>query len=135
MIRELSVPQAHCEEMLRLLRDAYPLEACGILAGLDGHVQRVYAVENRLHSQVAFEMEPQQQLDAMLDLEDAGLEMLAIYHSHPTGPQTPSPTDVAKAYYPDVAHVIVSLSDRRRPSVRAFTIKEDNFDEIVLKIV
>lgn len=135
MIRELSVPQAHCEEMLRLLRDAYPLEACGILAGLDGRVQRVYAVENRLRSPVAFEMEPQQQLDAMLDLEDAGLEMLAIYHSHPTGPQTPSPTDVAKAYYPDVAHVIVSLSDRRRPSVRAFTIKEGDFDEIVLKIV
>ncbi len=135
MIRELSVPQAHCEEMLRFLRDAYPLEACGILAGLHGRVQRVYAVENRLRSPVAFEMEPQQQLHAMLDLEEAGLEMLAIYHSHPTGPQTPSATDVAKAYYPDVAHVIVSFSDRRSPSIRAFTINEGVFDEIVLKIV
>ncbi|MFW6068421.1 MAG: Mov34/MPN/PAD-1 family protein [Chloroflexota bacterium] len=135
MIRELTVPQAHCEEMLRFLRDAYPLEACGILAGLHGRVHRVYAVENLLRSPVAFEMEPQQQLQAMLELEEAGLEMLAIYHSHPMGPQTPSPTDVAKAYYPDVAHVIVSFSDRRSPSIRAFTIDEGVFDEIVLKIV
>lgn len=135
MIRELSVPQSHCEEMLRFLREAYPLEACGILAGLDGRVRRLYAVENRLHSPVAFEMEPQQQLDAILDLEEAGLEMVAIYHSHPSGPQTPSATDVAKAYYPDVAHIIVSLADLRRPSIRAFTIKEGQFDEIVLKIV
>lgn len=135
MIRELSLPQAKCEEMLRHLQAAYPLEACGIMAGLHGHVRRVYAVENRLRSPVAFEMEPRQQIDAMLDLEQAGLDLLAIYHSHPKGPQTPSPTDVAKAYYPGVAHVIVSLADRRHPSIRAFTIKEDAFDEIVLKIV
>lgn len=135
MIRELGIPQAKCEEMLRHLQDAYPLEACGILAGRDGRVRRVYAVDNLLRSPVAFEMEPQQQLHAMLHLEEAGLEMLAIYHSHPKGPQTPSPTDIAQAYYPDVAHVIVSLADRRHPSIRAFTIREGAFDEIVLKIM
>lgn len=121
--------------MLQQLQDAYPFEACGIMAGLQDRVRRLYAVENRLRSPVAYEMEPRQQLDAMLDLEAAGLEMLAIYHSHPRGPQIPSPTDVAQAYYPDVAHVIVSLADRHRPSTRAFTIKEGKIDEIVLKIV
>lgn len=135
MMRELSLSQAHCDDMLRQLRDAYPLEACGIMAGLDGRVRRLYAVENRLRSPVAYEMEPRQQIAAMLDLEKAGLEMLAIYHSHPKGPQTPSPTDVAQSYYPGVAYVIVSLADRRQPSIRAFIISEGGFDEIVLKIV
>lgn len=135
MMRELSLSQAHCDDMLRHLRDAYPLEACGIMAGLDGRVRRLYAVENRLRSPVAYEMEPRQQIAAMLDLEKAGLEMLAIYHSHPKGPQTPSRTDVAQSYYPGVAYVIVSLADRRHPSIRAFIISEGSFDEIVLKIV
>jgi proteasome lid subunit RPN8/RPN11 len=98
-------------------------------------VRRLYAVENHLRSRVAFEMEPGQQLKAMLDLEEAGLQMLAIYHSHPNGPGSPSPTDVAKAYYPDVAHVIVSLADRLHPTVRAFTIEHGQVDEITLKIV
>ena len=121
--------------MLRHLQEAYPLEACGILAGRRGDVSRHYAVENRLQSSVAFEMDPQQQLEAMMDLEDAGLRMLAIFHSHPKGPETPSPTDVAKAYYPDTAQVIVSLADRRRPVVRAFMIRDGRVDEITLNIV
>ena len=121
--------------MLQQLQDAYPLEGCGILGGADGRVQHLYAVENLLHSPVAYEMEPLQQLRAMLDLEEAGMEMLAIYHSHPQGPQTPSPTDVAQAYYPDVVQVIVSLADCQRPTVRAFTIRDGHIDEIVLKIV
>ena len=121
--------------MLQHLHDAFPLEGCGIMGGAEGHVQRLYEIENSLHSPVAYEMEPYQQMRAMLDLEDAGMEMVAIYHSHPTGPQTPSPTDVAQAHYPDAAQVIVSLADRRRPSVRAFTIRDGHINEIVLKIV
>jgi len=131
----LNIPRDVYDAMLRQLQDAYPLEACGILAGLEGQVRRLYAVENRLQSPVAYEMEPSRQLQAMLALEDAGLQMLAIYHSHPAGPQTPSPTDVAQAYYPGVAHVIVSLAQRRRPTSRAFTLDDGRVHEIVLKIV
>jgi len=131
----LNIPRDVYDAMLRQLQDAYPLEACGILAGLEGQVRRLYAVENRLQSPVAYEMEPSRQLQAMLALEDAGLQMLAIYHSHPAGPQTPSPTDVAQAYYPGVAHVIVSLAQSRRPTSRAFTLDDGRVHEIVLKIV
>ena len=49
---------AHYAAMLAHLRSAYPEEACGLMAGVDGEVLRLYAVENRLHSPVAYEMEP-----------------------------------------------------------------------------
>jgi proteasome lid subunit RPN8/RPN11 len=61
--------------------------------------------------------------------------MLAIYHSHPEGPQMPSSSDVAQAFYPDAAHVIVSLADRRHPVARAFMIMKGRVHEIVLNIV
>lgn len=134
-MKELNVPRVIFEAMLRQLNDAYPLEACGILAGDEGNVSRRYAVDNKLRSPVAFEMEPQQQLRAILDLEDNGLHMLAIYHSHPEGPQVPSSSDVAQAFYPDAAHVIVSLADRRHPVARAFMIMKGRVHEIVLNIV
>ena len=58
----------------------------------------------------------------MLAMEAEGLELIAIYHSHPDGPARPSATDVANAYYPDTVQLIISLADRARPSVRTFTI-------------
>lgn len=135
MQQTLSIPRRQYEAMLKQLRRAYPLEACGLLAGSDGRVMRVYAVENVLHSRSEYEMEPRQQVEAMFALEEAGWELLAIYHSHPNGPQTPSTTDVARANYPQAAQVIVSLADREQPVARAFTIAEGKVDEISLRIV
>ena len=100
----------------------WPEEACGLLAGRDGRAVRLYPVENSLHSPVAYEMEPVQQIKAMLAMEAEGLELIAIYHSHPDGPARPSATDIAAAYYPDAVQLILSLADRQRPSLRAFTI-------------
>lgn len=116
--------------MLDQLQAAYPLEACGIMAGKGGLVKRLYPVENQLQSPHAYKMEPNQQLEAMLDLEEKGWQMLAIYHSHPMGPDVPSPMDVAQATYPEAAHVIVSLRERQRPSIRAFLIVDEVIDEI-----
>lgn len=135
IMQTLTLPRELFEEMIERLQEAYPLEACGLLAGLEGTAHRLYAVENRLSSPVAYEMDPVQQLQALLDLEEAGLQLLAIYHSHPTGPQTPSPTDIALAYYPGVAHIIVSLRELQAPVARAFMIEEGRFDEVTLEIV
>ena len=123
------------QAMLAQLQGAYPLEACGLMAGRAGSVQQIYPVTNRLASSYAFEMEPEEQLRAMLDLEERGWDLLAIYHSHPLGPAGPSATDVAKAFYPDAAQVIVSLRDRQRPAVRVFSISNGRISELSLQIV
>jgi [CysO sulfur-carrier protein]-S-L-cysteine hydrolase len=122
------------DQMLAHLRGVYPEEACGLLAGSRGAVLALYAVENQLHSPTAFEMEPLQQLQAFMSLEEAGWELLAIYHSHPHGPETPSAQDVSQAYYPDALSVIVSLADLDRPVARAFTIRDGRVDERTLTI-
>lgn len=105
------------------------------MAGRPGRVTRLYHIENILHSPVAYEMNPRQQMEAMLAVEKAGLQLVAIYHSHPRGPETPSGTDVARAYYPEVAQVIVSLADRRRPVTRAFAVAGERVDELEVAIV
>ena len=114
--------RALLDEMLAHVNRLFPEEACGLVSGLNGRAAQVYPVENVRHSPVAFEMEPLQQIRAMLAMEAEGLELIAIYHSHPDSPARPSATDVANAYYPDTVQLIISLADRARPSVRTFTI-------------
>lgn len=121
--------------MLQQLQAAYPLEACGLLAGRERRTTRLYAIDNILQSPVAYEMDPLQQVKALLDLEARGETLLAIYHSHPGGPETPSPTDVAQAYYPEAIHIIVSLQAPTRPVVRAFTIAGGRVGEIPWEVV
>jgi proteasome lid subunit RPN8/RPN11 len=120
--------------VLVAMLEAYPIEACGFMAGNDGKVSRLYPVENVLNSPHAYYMDPTQQLEAMLDLEERGLEMLAIYHSHPHGPAIPSLSDIAQAAYPDSAYVIISLVDKQQPSFRAFTIVDGRVKEIPYRV-
>ncbi len=118
------------DEMLAHVAGLWPEEACGLVGGRDGRAVRLYPVENTRHSPVAFEMDPLQQIKAMLAMEAEGLDLIAIYHSHPDGPARPSATDVANAYYPDAVQLIISLADRARPSVRAFTIIDGVVTEV-----
>jgi proteasome lid subunit RPN8/RPN11 len=106
-----------------------PNEACGLLGGRGDVVEQVIAVENAAHSPVRYEMAPVQQLEAMLALENAGLELTAIYHSHPAGPATPSPTDVAEAYYPDSLYLIYAPDERGQWRGRAFRLVDGQVSE------
>jgi proteasome lid subunit RPN8/RPN11 len=45
----------------------------------------------------------------MHEIRAARLELLGIYHSHPEGENKPSPTDIARAFYPDAAYFIISV--------------------------
>lgn len=120
--------------MVAHLRDAYPLEACGMLAGTDRVATEIYQIDNMLRSPTAYEMEPKQQLEAMLEIERKGLDLLAIYHSHPHGPPSPSSTDVRKAFYPETLQIIVSLQSPSAPMARAFTIMDGQIDEVPLNV-
>jgi proteasome lid subunit RPN8/RPN11 len=121
--------------MLSHCQAEYPLEACGFLGGRDGEASVVSVVENILHSRVAYEMDPRQQIEAMLHIENSGLDLMAAFHSHPHGPSYPSATDLAQAYYPDLAQIIISLREREAPGARAFLLTHDEFQEVELLFV
>jgi proteasome lid subunit RPN8/RPN11 len=120
--------QAALEHVL----DCLPDEACGLIGGLRaadgaGLAQMILPVENSLHSPTRFRMEPAAQLQAMLAIESGGLDLLAIFHSHPNGPPVPSITDRAEFAYPGSLVVIFAPSARAQGlshwSARAFCIE------------
>ncbi len=107
-----------------------PNECCGILAGSDGSVAQVYRITNTAHSPYRYLMQPQEQLNAMLESERKGWDVLAFYHSHTHSQAYPSATDVRMAQESGwlgdyVIYVLVSLEDKSNPAVRMFNIAED----------
>lgn len=121
-------------EMIEHAQAEAPLEACGLLAGPPGRVERVYRTTNAARSPIAYRLDPQEQYDLFMDIEERGWEMVGIYHSHPGLSAYPSLTDVEQAFYPEAVYVVVSLAGTE-PVVRAFRIVDGVITEEELCIV
>lgn len=130
--RGLHLQSGVAEEIIAHAREGYPEEVCGIIAGRDGSGIAAYRGHNRSSTPCeAYELDTET-LARQIDFEDAGLDLAAIYHSHPRGPEIPSELDVARAFYPDSSHVICSLADPARPVLRAFQIADGAVREVEL---
>jgi len=120
--------------MLEHVRGLWPEEACGLLGGSAGQVERVYRVENIRHSRSDYYMDPNQQVSAMLAIEAAGWELCGIFHSHPAGPPEPSVTDIDRAYYPDAVYIILAPAAGQEWGMRGFIIDAGQVREVPLEI-
>src|ERR687888_1623672 len=115
-------------------RAEYPNEACALLAGRDGAVERVYALPNAEASPTFYVVEPKAQLRAMNEMDDRGMELVGIFHSHTFTEAYPSRTDVDLAAYPDATYLILSLADPEAPRLRGFRIRDGEVDEIPVRV-
>lgn len=131
----LEIPNKIFQQMLSQNQVEAPIEACGILAGSDSKVEKLYKMTNADKSSDHFMMEPAEQFKVAKDIRSAGLEMLAIYHSHPATPARPSQEDIRLSLMPDVTYVIVSLQDSSCPAIKGFLIKDGNVTEVPVKII
>jgi proteasome lid subunit RPN8/RPN11 len=125
----LRVPQLLLEHTLAHLHRLAPCEGVGLWAGTKGRVSEVIELPN-IHAkpQVAYEAEPLALVRAIGDIEERGLELLAIYHSHPTGPAWPSQSDKTQAFW-RVPYVIVALQSG---DIKAYRLPEET--EVMIQI-
>ncbi|OGW41286.1 MAG: hypothetical protein A2Y97_06675 [Nitrospirae bacterium RBG_13_39_12] len=131
---QLIIPGNLADEIIFHCRKTYPKEACGILAGRKGVIQNIYKMTNIERSNVSYMMDSREQFKAMKEMREQGLEISAIYHSHPNSDAYPSPKDVNLAFYEDSLYVIVSLS-HEEPVVKAFEIKDKEVKEVEILIL
>ena len=131
----LKITGTDYERILKHCRDEYPNEACGILAGHNGTVEKIYLMKNAEPSPSFYVMEPQEQFRVMKEMRQAGLNLVGIYHSHTGSQAYPSATDVSLAYYPEAVYLIVTLLDRKKPASRGFTIVEGQIAEVPVAVV
>jgi proteasome lid subunit RPN8/RPN11 len=121
----LQIPKRICDDMIAHARAELPNECVGMLVGTpDGQVKDSYPLINELQSPTRFLSEARSMLAAEKRRRDAGLELLAIYHSHPTSPPVPSKYDRADHLSTEILCVIISLTETE-PVIKAWRL-EDN---------
>jgi proteasome lid subunit RPN8/RPN11 len=134
ILPDLEIPEDLLSRVIEHARREYPLESCGLLAGKKGKITKVYSMENTEKSSSSYLMAPEEQLRVFREVEEEGLELSAIYHSHPHSPAFPSQRDVDHAFYPDSLILIISLMDSKVPQVGAFQIENGKIEQKGLKI-
>jgi [CysO sulfur-carrier protein]-S-L-cysteine hydrolase len=127
------IPADVRDELVAHARAGLPNEACGILAGLDGRVERFFPAQADEPSPYYYRIESRDQIRIMNAIEDAGFDMLGIYHSHTSSPAYPSRTDAEQAFWPDAVYVIVSLAGAD-PDVRGYRIHDMSITEEALRV-
>jgi proteasome lid subunit RPN8/RPN11 len=133
----LQLPRRFLVEMVHQARAELPNECVGLLAGRlveavevrAGRVERRYPLVNEAASPTKYLSDPGSMFAAHKDMRAHGLELLAIYHSHPTSEPVPSRPDLENNYYgPEVVHFIVSLSGPE-PWVRGWWLTDRDYRE------
>ena len=121
------------DDMIAHAREDAPNECCGMVAARDGEAVRVYRATNAAASPLRYEIEPREQYRILTAIEDEGLDLGAIYHSHTRSDPVPSQTDVNLAFYPEALYVIVGVRGEQ-PDVRAWTIRDGRVEQTDLGV-
>ena len=135
----LRIPRAVADELLSHARSEVPNEACGILSGTlaDGEARRYHPARNMDASPFVYSVHPEDLVRIVFGIEDAGEDLVAIFHSHTHTPAIPSPTDRRQAHYPDAFYVLATLSDPEADAaaaLRAWRILDGESTEVPLTI-
>jgi proteasome lid subunit RPN8/RPN11 len=127
------IPRALWNEIVAHARADAPNECCGMIAARDGVAVAVHRARNTTASPLRYEMDGMEQYRIQTAIEDAGLELGAIYHSHTRSAPEPSQTDINLAFYPEVLYVIVGVAGDE-PDVRAWRIVDGAVSQAALEV-
>ena len=76
---------------------------CGMIASRDGEAVSVHRADNALASPYAYEISSEDLYRIQMEIDDADLELGAIYHSHTRSDPYPSQTDINLAFIPTLS--------------------------------
>lgn len=130
----MKIPKGIIDMIYEQAEDEAPLEACGYLAGKESVITSHYKMTNVDKSETHFTFDPSEQFQVAKRVRVEGLELIAVYHSHPTSPARPSKEDIRLAHDSSIIYVILSLENGNR-TCGAFNIKDGTVTTEPLEII
>lgn len=124
------------EALVKQAQSAFPEEACGLLAGEGQRVLHLFSITNIADDPTThYVMSPNELLKTLKQIDALGLDFIGTYHSHPSTPPIPSPTDIRDAAQnlPDKIHIIISLN-HNHPQLKAWRIGQHQVDHVDIQV-
>ena len=129
----MRISQELFDEMVAHAVQDAPNECCGMIATREGEAVGVHRATNAAASPLRYEIDGAEQYRIQVAIDDADLDLGAIYHSHTRSGPYPSQTDINLAFYPEALYVIVGLAGKD-PDVRAFEIRDGQVSDAELEV-
>ena len=131
----IEVPKRFHDEMIAHALEDDSIECCGVLAGTNGVLHKLFRMTNVDNSPYRFSWDSRELIKVWNEMEDNDWEHRVVYHSHTHSLAYPSATDIRLAAWPEAYYLIVSLMDRENPVIRAFRIQDGNVSEEEIRTV
>jgi proteasome lid subunit RPN8/RPN11 len=122
----------YADELVSHAKAEAPNECCGILAGVEGRITKLYRARNTENSPLRYNLDPRELFRIVKEIEAKGWEFLGIYHSHTHTEACPSATDIELALWPEALYFIVSLENPEEATIRAFRIAAGQVEEVAV---
>ncbi|MCC6095344.1 MAG: M67 family metallopeptidase [Eubacterium sp.] len=136
---KVTIKKEDYDRILAHARKEAPLEACGLIGGLDHdgvrEIRKVYILTNVDHTSEHFSLDPQEQLKAVMDMRAEGLKPLGNWHSHPASPSRSSQEDIRLAFDHRASYLILSLMDHAHPVLHSFHVENGVSEQEELQII
>ena len=134
MVELFNLDKKYADEMIAHARAEAPNECCGILAGVNDRVIKLYRTTNTERSPYRYRIEPREMLAIYKEIQENRWKLLGAYHSHTHTEAYPSPTDMKSIVLPGSIYFIISLSDPDQVVIRGFHIIEGKITETQVRI-
>ena len=131
-MKAIFLTAAQLTKLVEVAKDALPNESCAFLLGHNERVAKILPMRNIDESPVTFSIEPTELIYAYNLAESKGMDVIAIFHSHPAK-AWPSSTDMKFMEINPVIWVIYSTTENQ---LKAFVYGDDDFiKEIDIRII
>jgi proteasome lid subunit RPN8/RPN11 len=130
-MKAIFLTAAQLTKLLEVAKDALPNESCAFLLGHNDRVAKILPMRNIDESPVTFSIEPTDLIYAYNLAESKGMDVIAIFHSHPAK-AWPSTTDMKFMEINPVIWVIYSTTQNQ---LKAFVYDDDFIKEIDIRII
>lgn len=125
----MKITDAQLKQIYAHAKEIYPHECCGFLIGAfenGGQVQQVRRATNQNTERTdRFVISPEEFAQAQFAADDAGLDIIGIYHSHPDWPPIPSQTDMDNAWE-EVYYLIASIHEGMPLNTNIWRLADDS---------
>jgi proteasome lid subunit RPN8/RPN11 len=136
----MKITDTQLKQIYAHAKETYPHECCGFLLGSfdDDLVHQVRRATNQNTGRTdRFIISGEEYAQAQFATDEAGLDIIGIYHSHPDWPPIPSQTDMESAWE-EVYYLIASVHEGRPLNTNVWRLTGDGlrrFEWVPLEIV
>lgn len=134
----LQIPKPEYSKILNHGEETFPEESCGVLIGNYENNIAVVSEARRMRNvnegskNTRYNIDPLDLVKLEDELDERGLQILGIYHSHPNHPAKLSETDF-KFAWPNLSYAVLAVTEGKAKEMTSWRLEMNGSEKVKFK--